>query len=85
MLEIAPCFFRLDGLLLFCIIMGLRSASSAIIDVIDVIDYREMYISDRLVSIIRFLHQPKSQPFLKVCDIRWCLTSLFFFVLCFLI
>ena len=24
-------FFRLDGLLLFCIIMGLRSASSAII------------------------------------------------------
>ena len=25
-------FFRLDGLLLFCIIMGLRSASSAITD-----------------------------------------------------
>ena len=25
-------FFRLDGLLLFCIIMGLRSASSAIIN-----------------------------------------------------
>ena len=78
-------FFRLDGLLLFCIIMELRSASSAIIDVIDVIAYREMYVSDRLVSIIRFLHQPKSQPFLKVCDIRWCLTSLFFFVFVFLI
>ena len=88
MLKVAPCtvvrsygrttrFFRLDGLLLFCIIMELRSASSAIIDVIDVIDYREMYVSDRLVSIIRFLHQPKSQPFLKVCDIRWCLTSNF--------
>ena len=43
MLKVAPCtvvrsygrtvvhpnFFRLDGLLLFCIIMGLRSASSA--------------------------------------------------------
>ena len=96
MLKVAPCtvvrsydrttrFFRLDGLLLFCIIMELRSASSAIIDVIDVIDYREMYVNDRLVSIIRFLHQPKSQPFLKVCDIRWCLTSLFFFVFVFLI
>ena len=42
MLKVAPCtvlqlysrtskFFWLDGLLLFCIIMGLRSASSAII------------------------------------------------------
>ena len=42
MLKVAPCavvpsygrtskFFRLDGLLLFCIIMGLRSASSAIL------------------------------------------------------
>ena len=41
MLKVAPCtivrsygraskFFRLDGLLLFCIIMGLRSAGSAI-------------------------------------------------------
>ena len=41
MLKVAPCtvvrsygrttkFFRLDGLLLFCIVMGLRSASSAI-------------------------------------------------------
>ena len=45
MLKVAPCtvgrmvvlsycrtskFFQLDGLLLFCIIMGLRSASSAI-------------------------------------------------------
>ena len=27
-------FFRLDGLLLFCIIMGLRSASSAVIPII---------------------------------------------------
>ena len=27
-----PNFFRLDGPLLFCIIMGLRSASSALID-----------------------------------------------------
>ena len=37
MLKVAPCmvvFFRLDGLLLFCIIMGLRSASSAIIIII---------------------------------------------------
>ena len=40
MLKVAPCtaiqsyilfFFWLDGLLLFCIIMGLRFASSAII------------------------------------------------------
>ena len=42
MLKVAPCtviwlygrtskFFWLDGLLLFCIIMGLRSVSSAII------------------------------------------------------
>ena len=38
MLKVAPCtvvrsynhFFRLDGLLLFCLIMGLRSTSSAI-------------------------------------------------------
>ena len=63
--------------------MGLHSASSAIIDVIDVIDYREMYVSDRLVSIIRFLHQPKSQPFLKVCDVRWCLNVFIFLCFCF--
>ena len=30
-----PNFFRLDGLLLFCIIMGLRSASSAITHITD--------------------------------------------------
>ena len=29
-MVIHPNFFRLDGLLLFCIIMGLRSASSTI-------------------------------------------------------
>ena len=43
MLKVAPCtvarsngpttkFFRLDGPLLFCIVMGLRSASSAIME-----------------------------------------------------
>ena len=49
MLKAAPCtvvrsygrtskFFRLDGLLLFCIIMGLRSASSVKMQVV----YQEM-------------------------------------------
>ena len=51
MLKVAPCtvgrtvvrsygriskFFLLDGLLLFCIIMGLRSASSAIIKLVQI-------------------------------------------------
>ena len=61
--------------------MGLRSASSAIIDVIDVIDYREMYVSDRVISIIRFLHQPKSQPAFK--SVRYSVVLNVFIFLCF--
>ena len=34
-----PNFFRLDGLLIFCIIMGLRSASSAIISFVMLTPY----------------------------------------------
>ena len=49
MLKVAPCtvvrscnqIFRLDGLLLLCIIMGLRSASSAMTSY-----YREIMTSD---------------------------------------
>ena len=41
-------FFRLDGLLLFCIIMGLRSASSAVIPIIIVFIF---FINFSLVSL----------------------------------
>ena len=37
-------FFRLDGLLLFCIIMGLRSASSAMIILRRVIPYNLLFL-----------------------------------------
>ena len=36
-------FFRLDGLLLFCIIMGLRSASSAVIPIIIVLFFLSIF------------------------------------------
>ena len=39
-------FFRLDGLLLFCIIMGLRSTSCAIIS----IHFKDRYVEVRKLS-----------------------------------
>ena len=79
MLKVAPCtvsrtvahpnFFRLDGLLLFCIIMGLRSASSAIR-----VCMRYFTTALRSKTIRQILNQNTSPYFHSVSLVIWPLS-----------